>query len=197
MTHFLTKGRAIPAALALSALLLTGACGKKKVDELPPAPGYGEGSGVGTYDPYAQGGTGTYDPNAGYGTGGTGGVDTGPGSQADFMRSVQSDRIFFDTDRYNVDNADMVVLQSQAQWAMRYPNTMLVIEGHADERGTRDYNLALGERRANAAKQYLISLGVPAGRIQTVSYGKERPQALGSDESSWAQNRRAVTVTVK
>ena len=197
MTHFLTKGRAIPAALALSALLLTGACGKKKVDELPPAPGYGQGSGVGTYDPYAQGGTGTYDPNAGYGTGGTGGVDTGPGSQADFMRSVQSDRIFFDTDRYNVDNADMVVLQSQAQWAMRYPNTMLVIEGHADERGTRDYNLALGERRANAAKQYLISLGVPAGRIQTVSYGKERPQALGSDESSWAQNRRAVTVTVK
>lgn len=197
MTHFLTKGRAIPAALALSALLLTGACGKKKVDELPPAPGYGQGGGVGTYDPYAQGGTGAYDPNAGYGAGGTGGVDTGPGSQADFLRSVQSDRIFFDTDRFNVDNADMVVLQSQAQWAMRYPNTMLVIEGHADERGTRDYNLALGERRANAAKQYLISLGVPAGRIQTVSYGKERPQALGSDESSWAQNRRAVTVTVK
>ncbi len=196
MTHFLPKGRALASALALSALLLTGACGKKKVDELPPAPGYGEGSGVGTYDPYAQGGS-AYDPNAGYNTGGTGGVDTGPGSQADFLRSVPSDRILFDTDRYNVDNADMVILQAQAQWAMRYPNTILVIEGHADERGTRDYNLALGERRANAARQYLISLGVPSNRIQTVSYGKERPQALGSDEGSWAQNRRAVTVTVK
>ena len=204
MTQFLPKGRTIPTklatALALSALLLTGACGKKKVDELPPAPGYGEGSGVGTYDPYAQGGddsTGAYDPNAGYNTGGMGGVDTGPGSQADFLRSVPSDRILFDTDRFNVDTADMVVLQAQAQWAMRYPNTMLVIEGHADERGTRDYNLALGERRANSAKQYLVSLGVPSNRIQTVSYGKERPQAMGSDEGSYAQNRRAVTVTVK
>lgn len=197
MTHFLPKGRTLASALALSALLLTGACGKKKVDELPPAPGYGEGSGVGTYDPYAQGGnggTGTYDPNAGFGNGG---VDTGPGSQTDFLNSVPSDRILFDTDRFNVDTSDMVILQAQAQWAMRYPNTMLVIEGHADERGTRDYNLALGERRANAAKQYLVSLGVPSNRIQTVSYGKERPQALGSDEGSWAQNRRAVTVTVK
>lgn len=197
MTHYLPKGRTLASALALSALLITGACGKKKVDELPPAPGYGQGTGAGNYDPYGQGGTGGYDPNAGYNTGGQGGVDTGPGSQADFLRSVQSDRIFFDTDRYNVDNADMVVLQSQAQWAMRYPQTVLVIEGHADERGTRDYNLALGERRANAAKQYLVSLGVPSNRIQTISYGKERPQALGSDEASWAQNRRAVTVTVK
>ncbi len=193
MTHFLSKGRVgttkLATALALSALLMTGACGKKKVDELPPAPGYGQG-GAGNYDPYAEGGA--VDPNAG-----AGGVDNGPGSQADFMRSVQSDRVFFDTDRYNVDNADMVVLQSQAQWAMRNPNVSLVIEGHADERGTRDYNLALGERRANSVKQYLVTLGVPANRIQTVSYGKERPQALGSDEASWAQNRRAVTVTVK
>jgi len=89
------------------------------------------------------------------------------------------------------------VLQTQAQWLARYPNTRVTLEGHADERGTRDYNLALGERRANAAKNYLASLGVDSSRIQTVSYGKERPQALGSNEESWAQNRRAVTVVVR
>jgi peptidoglycan-associated lipoprotein len=89
------------------------------------------------------------------------------------------------------------VLQRQAQWLAQYPNTRAIVEGHADERGTRDYNLALGERRANSAKNYLTSIGVDASRIQTVSYGKERPSALGSDEQSWAQNRRAVTVTVR
>src|SRR3546814_6894164 len=80
---------------------------------------------------------------------------------------------------------------------MANPNVRVTVEGHADERGTRDYNLALGERRANAAKNYLVSLGVPESRISTTSYGKERPEALGSDESAWAQNRRAVTVTVQ
>ena len=89
------------------------------------------------------------------------------------------------------------MLQRQAQWLTQYPNTRAIVEGHADERGTRDYNLALGERRANSAKNYLTSIGVDASRIQTVSYGKERPSALGSDEQSWAQNRRAVTVTVR
>ena len=89
------------------------------------------------------------------------------------------------------------MLQRQAQWLAQYPNTRAIVEGHADERGTRDYNLALGERRANSAKNYLTPIGVDASRIQTVSYGKERPSALGSDEQSWAQNRRAVTVTVR
>jgi peptidoglycan-associated lipoprotein len=79
---------------------------------------------------------------------------------------------------------------------MRYPNKRATIEGHCDERGTREYNLALGERRANAAKNYLVSLGVSADRLTTISYGKERPVALGSDEASWAKNRRAVTVTI-
>ena len=88
-------------------------------------------------------------------------------------------------------------MQSQAAWLARYPDKRITVEGHADERGTRDYNLALGERRANAAKTYLIGLGVGAERIQTVSLGKERPVALGSDEASWARNRRAVTVTVQ
>src|SRR3546814_10697194 len=80
---------------------------------------------------------------------------------------------------------------------MANPNVRVTVEGHADERGTRDYNLALGERRANAAKNYLVSLGVPESRISTISYGKERPEALGSEESAWAQNRRAVTATVR
>ena len=82
-------------------------------------------------------------------------------------------------------------------WLARYPGKRVTVEGHADERGTRDYNLALGERRANAAKTYLVGLGVSAERVQTVSFGKERPAALGSDEASWARNRRAVTVTVQ
>ena len=87
-------------------------------------------------------------------------------------------------------------VQTQAQYFSQYSNVSFTIEGHADERGTRDYNLALGERRANAAKNYLVSLGIPANRIQVISYGKERPVALGSDEASWAQNRRAATVTI-
>ena len=120
-----------------------------------------------------------------------------PGSQADFVQQMAGqDTIYFDTDKYNIDSVDAVALQTQAQWLMRYPAKRATVEGHADERGTRDYNLALGERRANAAKNYLVSLGVEAGRVTTVSYGKERPIALGSDEESWAKNRRAVTVTI-
>lgn len=120
-----------------------------------------------------------------------------PGSQADFAaRMAGQDTIFFDTDRFNIDAADTVALQSQASWLMQYTGKRAVIEGHADERGTREYNLALGERRANAAKNYLVSLGIDASRLSVVSYGKERPVAFGSDEQSWAQNRRAVTITV-
>ena len=87
-------------------------------------------------------------------------------------------------------------LQRQAQYFNQYPSVTFTIEGHADERGTREYNLALGERRANSAKNYLVSLGIPASRIRTISYGKERPVALGSNEAAWAQNRRAATVTM-
>jgi len=120
-----------------------------------------------------------------------------PGSQADFVAFTQgADTIYFDTDRYNVDSQDAAALQTQAQWLQRYPQKRATIEGHADERGTRDYNLALGERRANATKNYLTSLGIDASRINTISYGKERPVALGSDEGSWSRNRRAVTVTI-
>lgn len=167
------------AILLVSTAFVTG-CGKKKVDALPPA---AQGTD------YGQNAT---DPNASTG-------QIIPGSQEDFLQQVGQfgDRILFETDRFNVDAEDQAVLQRQAQWLAQYPNTRVIVEGHADERGTRDYNLALGERRANSAKNYLTSIGVDASRIQTVSYGKERPSALGSDEQSWTQNRRAVTVTVR
>ena len=122
---------------------------------------------------------------------------TQPGSQADFVATLMGqDTIYFDTDRYNLDTADAAALTTQVQWLMKYPGKRVTLEGHCDERGTRDYNLALGDRRANAAKNYLVSLGVDASRITTVTFGKERPIALGSDEESWAKNRRAVTVTI-
>lgn len=124
---------------------------------------------------------------------------TGPaaGSQADFVAKMMgSDTIYFDTDKYDIDSTDQAALAKQAQWLMQYSAKRATIEGHCDERGTREYNLALGERRANAAKNYLVSLGVDPSRISTVSYGKERPVALGSNEEAWAQNRRAVTVTI-
>jgi peptidoglycan-associated lipoprotein len=108
-----------------------------------------------------------------------------------------ADTIYFDTDRFNIDSVDAAALQTQAQWLARYPGKRATIEGHCDERGTRDYNLALGERRANAAKNYLVSLGVDPSRLTTVSYGKERPVALGSDESAWSRNRRAATITIQ
>ncbi|WP_240704678.1 peptidoglycan-associated lipoprotein Pal [Croceicoccus sediminis] len=162
-----------PVALIAAGSLALGAC-KTTPDELPPEP---TPTPVATSTPMPSGPV--------------------PGSQEDFIATVSSDRVYFDTDRYNIDSADMATLQSQAQWLMQYPNVRVTIEGHTDERGTRDYNLALGERRANSAKNYLVSLGIPATRITTVSYGKERPVAMGSNESAWAQNRRAVTVTVQ
>lgn len=164
---------AIP-LLITSSLVLAG-CAKKAPDELPPPP-------QGTTQP-------TTPPPSGPGY--------APGSQGDFLANTMSDRILFDTDRYNVDSQDQVVLQSQAQWLAQHPNARITVEGHADERGTRDYNLALGERRANAAKNYLASLGVSPTRMTTVSFGKERPDALGSNESAWAQNRRAVSIVVQ
>ena len=104
--------------------------------------------------------------------------------------------IYFDTDRFNIDSTDSVALQVQAQYLAQYSEINVTIEGHADERGTREYNLALGERRANATKNYLVSLGISSDRIATVSYGKERPEAVASNEEAWAQNRRAASVVV-
>ena len=116
-----------------------------------------------------------------------------PGSSQDFTVNV-GDRIFFDTDSSVIRADAQQTLARQAQWLSQYPNYAITIEGHADERGTREYNIALGARRAAATRDYLASLGVNAGRLRTISYGKERPVAVCDDISCWSQNRRAVTV---
>lgn len=116
-----------------------------------------------------------------------------PGSVKDFLVNV-GDRVFFDFDRSDIRADQVATLEKQATWLKQFPGVTVVIEGHCDERGTREYNLALGERRANSHKDYLISLGVDPNRIETLSYGKERPAVLGSNEAAWSQNRRGVVV---
>jgi peptidoglycan-associated lipoprotein len=116
-----------------------------------------------------------------------------PGSQEDLVANV-GDRVFFDFDRSSIRADQRPVLQRQAEWMGRFPEVRVQVEGHTDERGTREYNLALGQRRANAARDVLVAGGVNGARISTISFGKDQPAALGSDEGSWAQNRRAVTV---
>ena len=111
----------------------------------------------------------------------------------DFMANAE-DRVFFAFDSSSISADAAEVLNSQAKWLKSDDNVNVVVQGYCDERGTREYNLALGERRANAVKQYLVSKGVAADRISTISYGKERPAVLGNNETAWAQNRRAVTV---
>jgi peptidoglycan-associated lipoprotein len=125
--------------------------------------------------------------------GGTGSRNIVPGSQQDLEASA-GDRIFFAFDRSDISPESRETLSRQADWLRRYPNVNVTIEGHCDERGTREYNLALGERRAQAAKNVLVASGIPASRISTISYGKERPAVVGSTEEAYAQNRRAVTV---
>jgi len=116
-----------------------------------------------------------------------------PGSIQDFQVNV-GDRVFFDYDKYDIKPAGKATLDKQAAWLKRFGQWKVVVEGHADERGTREYNIALSERRANSVKGYLVNQGIPANRITTIPYGKERPVALGSNEAAWAQNRRGVTV---
>lgn len=120
----------------------------------------------------------------------TGGVT--PGSAEDFATNV-GDRVFFGYDRYDLTTEAKTQLDLQSRWLQQYSSVSITIEGHADERGTREYNIALGERRANATRDYLVSTGVSAARVNVVSYGKERPAVTGEDPSAWAQNRRAVT----
>ncbi len=115
-----------------------------------------------------------------------------PGSQEDLVENV-GDRVFFAYDSYNLSDEARSVLDRQAQWLGQYQSLYITIEGHADERGTREYNLALGERRANAVRSYLVALGVEAHRLSVVSYGKERPVVFDNDSSAWSQNRRGVT----
>lgn len=138
--------------------------------------------------------------NTGAGTG-TGAANTQPqtenavrpGSQQDFVANV-GDRVFFQYDNSGITPEGRKILERQAEWLKKYPNVTVTVEGHCDERGTREYNLALGERRATAVKNVLVALGIPANRVSTISYGKERPAVVGSNEAAYAQNRRGVTV---
>ena len=116
-----------------------------------------------------------------------------PGSQQDFVVNV-GDRVFFESDSTELSQQAIGTLEKQAQWLRAYPQYSFLIEGHADERGTREYNIALGARRAQAVRDYLASRGVQGNRMRTISYGKERPVAVCNDISCWSQNRRAVTV---
>jgi len=119
-------------------------------------------------------------------------ADLGPTQEG--LIAFAGDRVFFDFNKYNVNAEGQRALERQAEWLARYPNISFTIEGHCDERGTREYNLALGERRAQASKSYLVALGVDPNRITTVSYGKEMPEAVGSNDAAWSQNRRAVSI---
>ena len=165
----------IAIAVTLASALALSACKKEAPADLPPPP-----QNQVTPTPTAPPQTGPV-----------------PGTQQHFAQQMQGrDTIYFDTDKFDIDAEDQAALRQQAQYLQQFANVRATVEGHADERGPREYNLALGERRANAAKNYLVSLGVPANRITVVSYGKERPVALGSNEQAWARNRRAVTIVL-
>jgi peptidoglycan-associated lipoprotein len=137
----------------------------------------------------ADGAGGAGGPGSGFGAGGA----AVPGSQQDFVVNV-GDRVFFESDSSELSSTAIGTLEKQASWLGKYPRYSFTVEGHADERGTREYNFALGARRAEAVKSYLAAKGVSASRIRTISYGKERPVAVCDNISCWSQNRRAVTI---
>ena len=164
MLRTMRIGRSAKIAVALCAALALGACAKKPGEGMDGANGYGAG-------------------------GGRGGP---PGSQQDFVVNV-GDRVFFETDSTELTSTARSTLDKQASWLGRYPRYSILVEGHADERGTREYNFALGARRSQVTRDYLAARGVSSSRMRTTSYGKERPVAVCDDISCWSQNRRAVT----
>ncbi|RYB07137.1 peptidoglycan-associated lipoprotein Pal [Lichenibacterium ramalinae] len=166
-------------AVAIAGLAIAG-CAKDPADAVGAF-----GSGAGRF------GSNGFGSN-GLGAGGRGGAST-PGSTQDFAQNV-GDRVFFDTDQTDLSATAQATLDKQARWLAQYPRYAFTVEGNADERGTREYNFALGAQRAEAVKQYLVARGVSASRIKTISYGKERPVSVCNDISCWSQNRRAVTV---
>jgi peptidoglycan-associated lipoprotein len=163
---FMISARSLKLVAALSVGLAMAACSKNPNEDGSNGSGFGSGLGAGAAT---------------------------PGSQQDFVVNV-GDRIFFESDSSELTSTAQATLDKQARWLQQYSQYSIQIEGHADERGTREYNFALGARRAEAAKSYLAARGIPASRLRTISYGKERPVAVCNDISCWSQNRRAVTV---
>ena len=169
----------ITSLLGTAALIAVAGCSKKPPAQLPPPPPSSTGPATSSSSSSSGGGVGS--TNA-------------PGSRADMIAQAGTDTVHFGTDRSDVDDEAQAILTRQAAWLRKFPSVRVTVEGHADERGTREYNLALGDRRASSAKNFLVGAGISAPRISVISYGKERPAATGSDESAWAENRRAVTV---
>ncbi|URD59943.1 peptidoglycan-associated lipoprotein Pal [Sphingomonas sp. KRR8] len=165
-------------AASLAAVALAGCAKKQPIATTPPPAEQGAGTGSGANNDEV-------------------GLVELPASQQALVAAAGTDTIYFNTDQSDIDDQDRTVLTAQAKWLLANPNVRASIEGHADERGTREYNQALGERRANAAKNFLLTQGVPEARLLVISWGKERPVASGSNEAAWAQNRRAVTVVVR
>jgi peptidoglycan-associated lipoprotein len=170
----------IPLRLCAALLLLAGCAS----DDAPDESAAGAGAGAGTGAEAGGAGSGISSRElAG---------QPAPGTQEDLAVSV-GDRVFFDYDSVVLNAEATSVLDGQAAWLKQYPDVVITIEGHADERGTTEYNLALGDRRANAVRNYLMALGIDQERILTISYGEERPADPGHNDSAWGQNRRAVT----
>jgi peptidoglycan-associated lipoprotein len=156
------------AAVLISCFLALAACSKKNTPDLEAGPGGGAGLDAG-------------------------GGGAAPGSQADFETNV-GDRVYFLVDQTSLTPEGREILTRQAQWLEQYPNVTVQVEGHADERGTREYNISLSARRATATRNFLLSQGVNGSRVSSIAYGKERPASLCDAEECWSQNRRAVTV---
>jgi peptidoglycan-associated lipoprotein len=165
----------ITVAVLCSAILVTGCARKQAVNTVPPS--VTEAVGATQHDDV--------------------GLVELPRLQAELVAAAGTDTIFFGTDRSDLDAEDRMVLDRQAAWLRVNPNVRVSIEGHADERGTREYNQALGERRAQSARDYLVALGLPPARLLVVSWGKERPIDPGTGEQAWSRNRRAVSVLVQ
>ncbi|MCW2239243.1 peptidoglycan-associated lipoprotein Pal [Azospirillum canadense] len=138
-----------------------------------------------------NGGANTGNVNNASTVGGPGQV--APGSQQDLVVNV-GDRVFFGTDKYDLSAEARATLDRQAQWLKQYSHVTVTVEGHSDERGTREYNLALGDRRANSVRNYMVAQGINPARVKVISFGKEKPAVVGSNQAAWAQNRRGVTV---
>jgi peptidoglycan-associated lipoprotein len=185
MTVYARPMRAAP--LLLAGLLVLSACTKNR-DVLPPEAWQPAPALPPSQTPIDE--AGTVPPPEPVGS------TALPGSQAALVAAAGSDTILFGFDSYGLDEAARQTLGAQAEWLARNPGVRVSLEGHTDERGTREYNLALGERRANAAKNFLAAQGVEADRMSIISYGRERPAVDGANEEAWAKNRRAVTVVV-